>query len=39
MGVYIRGHFWDALLIKVVKIVGLELPQIDLPHFFCCTDS
>ncbi len=25
VGVYIRIHFWDALLIKFVKILGLEL--------------
>ncbi len=33
LGGYIRGHFWDALLVQVVKIVGLELPQIDFPRF------
>jgi hypothetical protein len=43
VGVYIRIHFWDALLIKFVKIVGLELvwnyPRLIFLVFMCCIDS
>jgi hypothetical protein len=38
LGVYKRIHFWDALLIKLVKIVCLELvwnyPRLNFLDFF-----
>jgi hypothetical protein len=40
---YIRIHFWDALLIKFVNIVDLELvwnyPRFNFLVFIGCTDS